>query len=401
MARGRLPCSGSAWRGVALLLVGVLLSLELHRTLAVLPAVAAAPATPGATPNSFYRYHYHVRRLPPFLRNHLKRAQGQGGGGQPPSSGLPCTPLTTAVIIPVTSENDMARRLQYPPTTSVILEVQRHILLTAPLLFNASFSCTVLRSAPRPARGFQLTLMRTDAPLLRIAGASNVVVLRVSFFQPYALDTFACQGIPYVGTDVICPAIHIYQAANVQVARGTVYGRVDVLWSVAVRVDGMKVTGVGDFKRGQGLIRVAFCGHGPTMQHSAVVISNNEVFGARFPIVLYFGAVGVTVRNNYVHDFIFGGIVCGAFVSYVGDCMLATISNNLVVATGRNISGDMDASGIYFNTHWFNPGNLAECNYVIGGDQCYYLDFASSGVTIRGGACIDTYAGMKVNNGKR
>ncbi|CAI7855974.1 unnamed protein product, partial [Closterium sp. NIES-54] len=122
--------------------------------------------------------------------------------------------------------------------------------------------------------------------------------------------------------------------------------------------------------------------------------------GARFPIVLYFGAVGVTVSNNYVHDFIFAGIVCGAFVSYVGDCMLSTISNNLVVATGRNISGDMDASGIYFNTHWFNPGNLAECNYVIGGDQCYYLDFASSGVTIRGGACIDTYAGMKVNNGK-
>ncbi|CAI5521478.1 unnamed protein product [Closterium sp. Naga37s-1] len=554
MARGPPSCTGSAWRDTALLIVGTLLSLAQHSTPSVPPAVAAAPVTPGAPPNSFYRYHYHVRRLPPFLRNHLKRAQGGGGGGvgggggggegssavraasiassgdeaivlrssssssaaggdggssskggalggiggggggagpsayeraqaamaaakarssawgkemrgrgrngkrrpwvdvswtnhrplaqvyeadwpasaaeagmtadggrgagsgawpfaeprispqtlrrQPPSSGLPCTPLTTAVIIPVNSEDDFARRLQYPSTITVVLELQNHILLTAPLLFNASFACTVLRSAARPARGFQLTLMRTDAPLLWIAGASNVLVLRVSFFQPYAIDTAACQGIPYMGTDVICPAIHIYQAANVQVARGTVYGRIDVYWSVAVRVDGMKVTGLGDFKRGQGLIRVAFCGHGPTMQRSQVVISNNEVFGARFPIVLYFGAVGVTVSNNYVHDFIFAGIVCGAFVSYVGDCMLSTISNNLVVATGRNISGDMDASGIYFNTHWFNPGNLAECNYVIGGDQCYYLDFASSGVTIRGGACIDTYAGMKVNNGK-
>ncbi|CAI7775012.1 unnamed protein product [Closterium sp. NIES-53] len=83
-----------------------------------------------------------------------------------------------------------------------------------------------------------------------------------------------------------------------------------------------------------------------------------------------------------------------------GDCMLTSISNNLVVAKGRNLTGGGDATGIYYVTHWNNPGNLAECNYIIGGDHCYYLDYASSGVTIRGGACIGTVDGMKVNNGK-
>ncbi|CAI7881601.1 unnamed protein product [Closterium sp. NIES-54] len=249
-------------------------------------------------------------------------------GRQPPSSGLPCTPLTTAVIIPVNSEDDFARRLQYPSTITVVLELQNHILLSAPLLFNASFACTVLRSAARPARGFQLTLMRTDAPLLWIAGASNVLVLRVSFFQPYAIDTAACQGIPYMGTDVICPAIHIYQAANVQVARGTVYGRIDVYWSVAVRVDGMKVTGLGDFKRGQGLIRVAFCGHGPTMQRSQVVISNNEVFGAC-------RAVG----GGLVHAGLLGGdwCVCGQGPTMQRSGVV--ISNNEVFGAGRGCWG--------------------------------------------------------------
>ncbi|CAI5940154.1 unnamed protein product [Closterium sp. NIES-64] len=47
------------------------------------------------------------------------------------------------------------------------------------------------------------------------------------------------------------------------------------------------------------------------------------------PIVVHRGSVGVIVRNNYVHDFIFAGIRCGSDAHYVGDCMLTQIDRNL------------------------------------------------------------------------
>eukprot|EP00475_Leptophrys_vorax_P003899 TRINITY_DN12276_c0_g1_i1.p1 TRINITY_DN12276_c0_g1~~TRINITY_DN12276_c0_g1_i1.p1 ORF type:complete len:415 (+),score=0.61 TRINITY_DN12276_c0_g1_i1:118-1245(+) len=162
----------------------------------------------------------------------------------------------------------------------------------------------------------------------------------------------------------------------------------------------MTVTGIPVFNKSPGVIRVMLCGHGTTLERAFIAISNNEVYGVDTPIVIYGGSVGVIVRNNYVHDFIFAGIRCGADVHFAGDCMFATISNNLVVAAGRNRNGDLDAAGIYFCTHWFNPGNVAECNYVYNGDHCYYLDYVTSGVSVRGGACINTYDGIKVNNGK-
>ncbi|CAI5510708.1 unnamed protein product [Closterium sp. Naga37s-1] len=77
--------------------------------------------------------------------------------------------------------------------------------------------------------------------------------------------------------------------------------------------------------------------------------------GVNTPIVVHRGAVGVIVRNNYVHDFIFAGIRCGSDAHYAGDCMLTQIDRNLVVAAGRNRSGDQDAAGIYFCVHWFSP----------------------------------------------
>ncbi|CAI7911090.1 unnamed protein product, partial [Closterium sp. NIES-54] len=123
--------------------------------------------------------------------------------------------------------------------------------------------------------------------------------------------------------------------------------------------------------------------------------------GVNTPILLHKGAVGVTVTNNYVHDYIFAGIKCGADVHYSFACMLARINSNLVVSSGRNLNGDHDSAGIYFYTHWFSPGNSALCNYVFNGDHCYYLDHCTSGVLVRGGACVNTYDGMKVNNGKR
>ncbi|CAI5509966.1 unnamed protein product [Closterium sp. Naga37s-1] len=129
-------------------------------------------------------------------------------------------------------------------------------------------------------------------------------------------------------------------------------------------------------------------------------LGQRRQMGVNTPIVVHRGSVGVIVRNNYVHDFLFAGIRCGSDAHYAGDCMLTQIDRNLVVASGRNRSGDQDAAGIYYCVHWFSPDNTAECNYVFNGDHCYYLDFVTSGVAIKGGACINTYDGIKVNNGK-
>ncbi|CAI5963290.1 unnamed protein product [Closterium sp. NIES-65] len=214
--------------------------------------------------------------------------------------------------------------------------------------------------------------------------------------------------------------------------QGNIFGRVDVLRSMDMCLDSLSVTGVASFIRSPGMIRVALCGYGPGLLKSNIVISNNEVYGEGavgtaitnnnihgyifsspcsfllFPLIhsllfpcLQGRAVGVTVRNNYVHHFIFAGIKCGADVHYSFACMLSRINSNLVVSSGRNLNGDHDSAGIYFYTHWFSPGNSALCNYVFNGDHCYYLDHCTSGVLVRGGACVNTYDGMKVNNGKR
>ncbi|CAI5962789.1 unnamed protein product [Closterium sp. NIES-65] len=208
--------------------------------------------------------------------------------------------------------------------------------------------------------------------------------------------------------------------------QGNIFGRVDVLRSMDVRLDSLSVTGVASFIKSPRVIRVALCGYEPGLLKSNVVISNNEVYRVNTPVVLHRGAegiavtsiyihdhwvntpillhrraVGVTVRNNYVRDFIFAGIKCGADVHYSFACMLSRINSNLVVSSGRNLNGDHDSAGIYFYTHWFSPGNSALCNYVFNGDHCYYLDHCTSGVLVRGGACVNTYDGMKVNNGKR
>ncbi|CAI5931949.1 unnamed protein product [Closterium sp. NIES-65] len=312
----------------------------------------------------------------------------------------PCSPLLTAVKIAVFTEDDFALRLQYSPRSTVILELQSDLALTRGLLFNASYACTILRSARAPPNGATLSLASTDEPLLRIWNTSNVLVHGISFQQPYTAASAPCANIPSIGAGIICPTVSIYGCHHVQVVKGTLFGRIDVFRSVVSRIDSMKVTGVSDFDLNNGVIRVAYCGYGPTLEPSYIAITNNEVYGVHTGIVIYRGAVGVTVRNNYVHDYLFAGIRCGADVSLQGDCMLSTISNNLVVATARNMSGDQDAAGIYYCTHWFNPGNVAECNYIYNGDHCYYLDYVSSGITVRGGACIGTYDGIKVNNGK-
>ena len=70
------------------------------------------------------------------------------------------------------------------------------------------------------------------------------------------------------------------------------------------------------------------------------------------------GAIGVAVYNNFVHDFGFAGIRCGDRISEVFGCAMTDVSQNLVVAKRFNATGDADAAGLYWNTHWYAPGEI-------------------------------------------
>ncbi|CAI5476654.1 unnamed protein product [Closterium sp. Yama58-4] len=312
----------------------------------------------------------------------------------------PCSDYVKAPVINISSLADFNKRLDYTPVSTVILELQRNLIISKGILFDSKFSCTILRSAKTAANPFQITHVGANEPVLRIWNTSNVLVLKVDFKLSVRSSSPTCTTVPEITAKAQCPTISVIRSYGIQIAKGSVFGRIDLHRSASSRVDSMRVTGIPTFNQSPGVIQVTYSGHGPTLAKSFIAITNNEVYGVNTPIVVHRGSVGVIVRNNYVHDFIFAGIRCGSDVHFAGDCMLTQIDRNLVVASGRNRSGDQDAAGIYYCVHWFSPDNTAECNYVFNGDHCYYLDFVTSGVAIKGGACINTYDGIKVNNGK-
>jgi len=84
-------------------------------------------------------------------------------------------------------------------------------------------------------------------------------------------------------------------------------------------------------------------------------------------ITLYRGAVGVTVTRNYLHDFLFVGVRCGADTGYIMDCHLNNITYNYIwnpEIYSTNFT-DVNNAGIYTCTHFFNPGEaLPGCECI-------------------------------------
>lgn len=148
-----------------------------------------------------------------------------------------------------------------------------------------------------------------------------------------------------------------------------------------------------------GVIRFLYCGDPVNLVRSDNIVSNSDISGNSQGVILYYMAVGVTVRNNEIHNFSMMGIQCGMNIHNVADCMLSTISNNLIY-TEPFVNYWGDGAGIYFDTHYINPGNVVSCNHVKGGRHCIYIDYASSGVRVDGGICEGTQDGIKINNGK-
>lgn len=136
-----------------------------------------------------------------------------------------------------------------------------------------------------------------------------------------------------------CPGIYIVRSFGIQVTKASIFGRIDVFKSIFVRLDSLvatmpesaydKAKVYRDFDT-HGVIRMGETSIGATIIASNNVISNCEVFGHWELITIYRGAVGVTIRNNYLHHFEFVGIRCGARVAEVMDCHHNYIGYNLI-----------------------------------------------------------------------
>ena len=62
------------------------------------------------------------------------------------------------------------------------------------------------------------------------------------------------------------------------------------------------------------------------------------------------------IYNNLVRDWGFSGIRVGDKISEVFTTAYVDVSQNLVVGKPVNLSVAGDSAGLYWNTHWFGPG---------------------------------------------
>ncbi|GJP42358.1 hypothetical protein CLOM_g1932 [Closterium sp. NIES-68] len=322
----------------------------------------------------------------------------------PKAAASPCSPRHSSPVIKVFSSSDIAKRTRYSPSQTVTLVLYRSISLSRGLLFGSNFSCTIFRSRTLPSR-LSLALSRSDEPVLRVHNASNILFIGIGLRSSVKNSSPFCESLPeygaLMGYEIICPALHIYRSFGIQFTQAPVLGRIDVFRSGYTKLDSLFVTAPGTYERSPGVIRMGMCGLGMNLTSSKNVITNNDVFGAWELVNLYRGSIGVKVHNNFLHDYLFAGFRCGADVHYSWDCMLTSVKNNFVFTPQSKGRLTFDSAGIYFCTHWFNPGSTVACNYVIGGDHCYYLDYCTSGVDITGGVCAQLWDGVKLNNGKR
>eukprot|EP00850_Spirogloea_muscicola_P010828 SM000065S20177 [mRNA] locus=s65:131431:133518:- [translate_table: standard] len=146
-------------------------------------------------------------------------------------------------------------------------------------------------------------------------------------------------------------------------------------------------------------IRITESGDAPALIQSRIVVSNCDVSGGIIGVMLCAGAVGVTVVHNSFHNFGWAGVQIGQGIHNTGDASLNNVSWNYVARPIQTHTVD-DSGGIYMDLHWINPGNHLSCNYIIGGEHCLYLDYAPVGVTVDGLVCLDTFNGVKQNQGK-
>lgn len=311
----------------------------------------------------------------------------------------PCS-LVHSATYSVYNVEGFQQRLKKPNTTMVTLRIARDIELQDILVLNSSFSCTrIVALHPNVTTIYNLN---ETQPTVVVNQASHILFSGVNI----KIQTFdnATNNCPYghqidaYQFDYPCPALMLYRANYVKVTQAQVYGRVDFIRTNNSLFDSMTVAS----SHGSGtLLRFIQGGEGKYLIRSNNTVSNcvfnGGPLGYSVGILLYRGAVGVNIANNEFYNFTFAGIQCGHDVHNVADCMLMRMTNNYIENDG-NAGGD--ATGIYFDGHWFDPGNYLSCNYVVGGTHCLYLDYLTSNVVVDGMICWKTKDGVKVNGGK-
>eukprot|EP00850_Spirogloea_muscicola_P009811 SM000056S17929 [mRNA] locus=s56:121699:131627:- [translate_table: standard] len=330
---------------------------------------------------------------------HGRYRQTSGALVPPGVSGGPCT--ATQVFIDAITVADIMYRTQYPPTQTVVIVLQNNITLDATLAINSKFSCTMFMSAV-PSPGYTLSAANDSFAVLNIGGGSphNILFNGVSFYIPLTANSsntacpFATVTVSQNGKQP-CPAIFIGGAFDVQIAQGTVYGRIDMHDASFITLDNNNLT---SYKAGINVRVGTGCGNSNGLTNSSIRITNNRIYSGDIGVLLAGSAVGVTVSNNYCHNLHWTCVQIGLGITNVADSLNHNITDNFILV--RPADKVTDAAGIYFATHWYNPGNYLSCNYIFGGEHCLYVDYASSGITIDGMVCVNQTNGIKENNGK-
>eukprot|EP00850_Spirogloea_muscicola_P000621 SM000002S05701 [mRNA] locus=s2:1755869:1758613:+ [translate_table: standard] len=296
-------------------------------------------------------------------------------------------------VIQVNSVDDLALREGYPSTSAVTLVLQRSLTLSTTLVLGSVFDCTVLSAAP----DVTLTAPFDGAPALKVDGVSSLLVQGVSIATTRtALSPSPCNAVDRVTGDGLCPAVGIYNSRNVQLVGARVTGgRVDMYNCTMSELNSLMVS-VEAFDKG---IRIGRTGTVvPTTGN--VIVASNTVSGGTVGILLHRGAIGVTVKNNYITAFVFAGIQLGEGAVPVGNAMLNMISHNYIYIPDAATGLAPETAGIYIIGHYFNPDNYLTCNYVVGPvTNCIFLDYATALVRVDGAVCVNNARGLKLNTG--
>eukprot|EP00850_Spirogloea_muscicola_P021230 SM000241S08519 [mRNA] locus=s241:82315:84440:- [translate_table: standard] len=351
------------------------------------------------------------------------------------AAGVCSTAYTTVNVYTV---NDILSRRATPNTTTVMLVLQNDLLLTTTLLLDAAFSCTILLSAQAP--GYTIAASFDNKPAVSIQAVTNLISMGVHYSIPVTTSSKkTCTADPITGTG-LCPAVFVNLCSAVQIVQASIFGRIDVYRTDNSLFDSLMSSSIvqdaANFRFGR-------CGYNTLRAKSNNVVSNCDISGSAIGVLIAQGSVGISVLNNYMHNLNWAGVQIGQGIHTTGDgawpdcllslylssiaapppavlrlrpiaiyltldvdlllCatgMLCTVSNNYILRRPTD-TFNQDSGGIYTATHWVNPGNYMSCNYIIGYEHCYYLDLASSGITIDGAVCVNNQqGGLKQNNGQ-
>eukprot|EP00270_Netrium_digitus_P000020 TRINITY_DN1000_c0_g1_i5.p1 TRINITY_DN1000_c0_g1~~TRINITY_DN1000_c0_g1_i5.p1 ORF type:complete len:702 (-),score=128.96 TRINITY_DN1000_c0_g1_i5:195-2219(-) len=313
-----------------------------------------------------------------------------------------CT--STVVNISATKAKHIFSRVSYSGNQTVVIHIMKNITLRQNLIFGANFSCTIFIGKRMPGGQNPTIKMHHKVGndiFFKMWETNNVIITGVDLRMPKLAHNATCPSAKEYYTASPCPAIHMYKSFGIQITQANIFGRIDVVRTPIVTLDSLNVTYVGT-----SLIRIQFSGLVQDLISGDINVTNNFVTSGIGSGISYDGAIyvdfysmGVTVANNHVNDYHYAGLKCGCCVSWVADCIYNTFEHNYVYKPSNSIRTG-DDSGIYFGGHWVNVGNVATCNYVIGGTHCLYLDFQSAGLLLDGGVCYGMQDGIKVNVAK-